>query len=737
MKTKLNNLDNLKQGLKYALPGLLLFLGMAHHIVNFWERPAAWMFILLLVFVPLLTGMVVFWGGKLAPHLGQISKVRLILFLLVALLAGSFITWRLYRIPESYQAVSITPLLSQGQQVGLLEFKANFQVAPIGQAALESGWREENGAYFATAQSRPITISVKLPVNAPVTVLFLTSPESGAAEVSLNRHRARIDLSSLGAGQVNLRLASNYRGIPNWIFIPLLFTADIVTFGLFILFLLFLQEIGEISRMREQATSSGASFPGPRLALGVLLGLGLVLHIGNALAVPLIFGSDSVAFLQGAAHLLKYGNFDGVSRSVGPGSTLLFAPALWIFGRSAWGLKILLHLIALASIVVAYRLGWQLSKNRMVAFLSGLVAVLAPDLFFYSNYLMSDVPNLFFVLFFCSLLISTLERPSLPVMLALMLTGSFATLLRSENILLPAIAAFALAASTGWQWFRKQQPVNLKKAALQIGLTFIIAILPVLWWSDHNLKNHGFWGMSNYAGVVLYDGWVYFGDASDLPFSNPDSPALQKIRQAVAVHPIVVTDKKGYATGWEIYPALLASGYTIDQSMDLLRTAALDSIWANPQLTLRLLFIKLETGFRSGLSHNTTYFLPGEDAWQSETKSQYFDTDTQGVPWLIRIQRIVYEQPFLFSNFYPFWPLFCVLALALSSIRRPVLGWGALAVIVATRIFIPLTMSVPFWRYTLSGWFPLQVIALSWALIVISGILVLGRVDKNAQPPVS
>jgi hypothetical protein len=357
-------------------------------------------------------------------------------------------------------------------------------------------------------------------------------------------------------------------------------------------------------------------------------------------------------------------------------------------------------------------------------------------MFFYSNYLMSDVPNLFSVLLFCSLLISTLERPTLPVMLALMLTGSFATLLRSENILLLAIAAFALAASTGWQWFRKH-PVNWKKISLQIGLTFIIAMLPVLWWSDHNLKTHGFWGMSNYAGVVLYDGWVYFGDASDLPFSNPASPALQKIRQAVAAHPIVVTDNKGYATGWEIYPALLASGYTVDQSMDLLQTAALDSIRADPQLTLRLLFIKLETGFRSGLTHDTTYALPGEDTWQSDTKSQYFDADTQGVPWLIRIQRMIYQQPFLFSNFYPFWPLFCVLALVLSSIRRPVLGWGALALIVATRIFIPLTMSVPFWRYTLSGWFPLQMIALSWALIVINGILVLGRVDENAQPPVS
>ena len=216
MKTNLNNPGNLKLWLKYALPGLLLFLGMAHHTVNFWELPALWMFLLFLVFTPLLVGLIVFWGGKLAPHLGQIPKKRLLLFLLAALLVGGFVTWRLYRIPSAHHTVTISPL--PGGQVGLLEVKGDFQVIPLQKAALESGWREEGGAYYATATSRPISLAFRAPAAKPVNVLFLTSPEGGAAEVSLNFQTARIELSNDRPGQSTLRLASDYRSIPGWIF---------------------------------------------------------------------------------------------------------------------------------------------------------------------------------------------------------------------------------------------------------------------------------------------------------------------------------------------------------------------------------------------------------------------------------------------------------------------------------------------------------------------------------------
>src|SRR5204863_4835242 len=106
--------------------------------------------------------------------------------------------------------------------------------------------------------------------------------------------------------------------------------------------------------------------------LNLLLGLGLLLHQLNILSVPLILDADSTVFLQGAEHLLKYGNLDGVSKLVGPGTTFLFAPILFLFGRNAWGMKIFLHLIALACIPVCYWLGWFFSRNHWVAILSGL-----------------------------------------------------------------------------------------------------------------------------------------------------------------------------------------------------------------------------------------------------------------------------------------------------------------------------------------------------------------------------
>lgn len=731
MKTGINTANKRARWTIYAILGCLLFFGAAHHVINFWELPVLWMFLLFVLGTPALAVLSAFLGRRLAPHIEQIPKKRLFLLALAALLVGSFVAWRTHRVPEAFHTVTIRPDLSASGQVGLLELKGNFQVISLQKAALESGWREENDAYYASPDSRPLLLSFRSPVNKPVTALFLTSPEGGAVEVSLNFQSAQVELSNPLSGQSTLRFVSDYRSIPGWIFVSILTLSDIFTFGLLILVLLVLQEVGDTSAVLRNL-SPGVKFFSPRVGLAVLLAFGVLLHTANMLAVPLTLGPDSPAFLQGALHLLEHGNFEGVSQSVGPGSTFLFAPVLWLFGRNAWGLKILLHLIALASIPVAYRLGWQLSKNYLVAFLSGLVVALSPDMFFYSNNLMSDVPNLFLVLLCCSLLFSTLERPTLVGILATLLVGSFATLLRSENILLPVIAALALAASRLWQWLQKS-PVDLKRAFLQIGLSVMIASLPILWWSNHNLNTHGFWGMSNYMGVVLYDGWVYFGDASGLPFSKPDSLAVQKIEQAVDEHPIIITDRKGFATGWEIYPALLKSGYTTDQAMDLLKTAALDSIRNNPGLSLRLLFIKLETGLKLGVARSLTYPLPGEPGWGSNQASKYFEADNLGIPLFVRWQRMTDEQAGLwYPHLYPLWTLFCVLALVLSSLRQPVLHWAALAAIVASRIFVPLTMSVPFWRYTLSGWFPLQVIALSCALVLIGGLITILKTGKAA-----
>ena len=95
-----------------------------------------------------------------------------------------------------------------------------------------------------------------------------------------------------------------------------------------------------------------------------------------------------------------------------------------MFGRNPWGIKVLLHLISVACIPLSYQIGWQLSRNRWVAFFSGLIPTLSPDLLYYSNYIMADLPNLFFVLLFCYFLILGLETSKWHWILAAMITAS-------------------------------------------------------------------------------------------------------------------------------------------------------------------------------------------------------------------------------------------------------------------------------------------------------------------------
>ncbi len=697
----------------------IMFLSAAHHVFNFWELSAAKSLFLFLIVVPMLAVGIHQLLKMFRLHLSQFSKKQFIVFGVGALLISAFLTWRAYRPPASYQMITITPSLSQNQTLSLLELKVNGAVIPLRQTALQNHWQERDGILYAGQNSQPITVSFKSPVNTPVSLLFTTSQRSGAVSISYGRETIQSDLHGRDNGNSMVQFASRYRGISNSIFLPALIVFDIISFGVLILFLLILQELGQTWTRGSDAPARADAWRRP--ALSALLLLGFVLHLMNFFATPLLLSSDSLSFLQGAAHLLKYKNLDGVSMVVGPASTFLFAPVLLLFGRNPAGMKIMLHLLALACIPVGYRLGWQISRNRGVAFLSGLAAVLSPDLYFYANYVMTDVPNMLLVLLFCTFLLSAIESMQARWIFATLLTSSFAILLRSENVLLLLIGTFTLFAESTWRWLQNRS-LDLRKSFLHLSLALLLAILPVIWWSAHNKRIYGFFGMSNYFGIVLYDGWVYYGDASHLAFSNPDSPAIQKVKQLTARYPITITDKSGVATGWETYPALIQAGYTTEQAISLLNSAAVDSIRHNKDLALQLLFLKLKTGLRPEITHKITYALPDEPTWSNSTVIQYFDAENISIPPLIHLQRNVNDWMSLwYPHLYPLWVLTCVLALTLSLFRRPMFSWMGLVATVATRIFVPLALSVPFWRYTLSGWLPLQIITFSWLLILVRG----------------
>jgi 4-amino-4-deoxy-L-arabinose transferase-like glycosyltransferase len=699
---------------KYAFPGLIVFAALGHRLINFWESPLSWMLLEFLFLFPLLTLLTACLVRALSPHLALISGKKLLLFSLAALLVGSFVAWRTYRSPEVLHEVTVAPL---SRQVGLLEIKGGGEVISLQDTALKSGWQQDGYAFFAAPGSAPISVSFRSAVNQPVTVLFLTLPDGGAVEVSVNAQSGRAELSDATPGQAALRFATDYKGVPGWLFTGLLAFADIFMFSGAGFILLLIQHIGQ-GRIASQLVAS----PPHRRNLAILILLGLGLHIFNSLSTPLMLNADTPSFIQGSLHWLEYGNLDGVSMFRGPGTTFLFAPVMFLFGENAWGIKILLHLFAFGCIPLSYRLGWQISKNHHAAFLSGLLAAFSPDLLLYANLVMSDALNIFIMLVFLTLFLSALERPGLGWVLSAMLAGSFAVLLRSENLVMLIVGALFLVVGFIFQWATTRM-FDVRRFA-GIALAILLAVLPVLWWSAHNHRLHGFFGLSNYQGEVFYDGWVYYGNAMGLPFSDDNSPAIKAMSAATEEHPIVVTDRTGVPTGWEIYPALLAAGYTSQESFDLMESAAWDSILKNPEMVVQILFNKYEKGLVSVIPYMHTYPLPGEPAYDEVLRDEYFYQKNIGIAPLVSLQRQVND--FVRGNYprlYPSWTLTVILAVFLSFLRSPWLAWAALTVITASRIFIPLTIGVAFWRYTLAGWLPAQIIAVAWLWAIFSGLL--------------
>lgn len=713
-----------KVPLRSVLIGIFLFFGVMHHLANYWELPARQMLSRLVVLLPIFIGATAFLFRRFEPFVRRVPRLTLAVYLLAATVGGGFLTWRLYRLPASYQRLIITPL---NGQVGLIEVKSDSVPISFEKAAIESGWQSRDGVYYAGPEAQSLLLSFKAPANRPITLLFLTSPQGGGVQVKLNAQAPRlVTLSSSSSGQAILRLSSDYRGIAGRAFEFLLVLFSLSTFSTLIFALLMIQDLGQ-----KKLPARSLHIKAHVRNLLLLMALGLGVYSFNALTVPLAINPDTPGYLEGSLHLLKYGNLDRASTYRGPGTTFLFAPVMFLFGNNGWGIKILLHLIAFACLFPAYFLGWQLSKHQGVAFASGLIAVFSPDLTTYASIVMSDVPNIFFVLTFLTLLVFVLQKPGSKWVYLTLVIGSFAVLLRPENLVILAIGILSLLISAVHEWRRKAKADF--RAFFTIGLASFIAIVPILWWSAHNQRLHGFFGLSNYFGEAFYDGWVYYGDALGVDFSNPDSPAVQAIREAIKAHPIQITDRKGVPTGWEIYPALLSAGYTPNQAFDVMKRAALDSILNNPALAIEILFNKYQRGLTPYMEQIVTYPLPDEELFGRTLHNEYFYEQALNLPSLIRLRRQI--DSFLRTGYpllYPGWVLFVLLAVFLSLFRAP---WPVLSThvgIVIYRILAPLAIGAALWRFVLPGWLPAQITALSWLWVVIHGLgCVISRNDRQ------
>jgi hypothetical protein len=399
--------------------------------------------------------------------------------------------------------------------------------------------------------------------------------------------------------------------------------------------------------------------------------------------------------LEGPLYWLRHGSLNGIWLTR-PGMTFLLTPIISLFGRNPWGVKVFLHLLAFACVPLAYRIGWQLTRQQKFAFLTGIMAALTPDLFLYSNFLMSEVPNVFFGLLFCTFLLSALETFSWRWLIATMLAGAFSALLRSENIALLFIGVVFLFAKAMYDLrtkgntgpFHQFLILKIPDNLWRLGLTILLAVLPIIGWSANNYRLYGYFGMtSNYSAGILYDGWIYFGDASNFSILDPDSPSVRILLKAHRA----TSDDPRLPPILAMHAALVKQGYSSEQAFSIMGDAAEDSIIKNPQRSLELLFIKIREGFTPDIQAAVTFHLADEPAQTRSINPLYFDDDNIAIPALIHLQRNVYQ---FFERYYqyiyPLWIWVCI---------------GAM--------FFPQIIGLSNWRYAISGIVLVQIFGLA------------------------
>lgn len=716
--------------LPFFIVASAVFFNLGGKLFGLWSQPVLIILLAFLFIVPSMTiGLRKVWSRTSQPFnvFPRKRKWVLAIFSLppAVILAIAF--------PHQFSSsVLITPEISGNEHVVLLEMKADGHVIPVGNVAEDYGWKVESDGIYANMDSRPLLVKVNTRVDAPVSFIFRTSPDSGSVLISHNRRDRLIDLSSESGGQTLYTIRTNFRGVPNWLFIPVVYGVDILAYFVYALLIFVLQEIGQqvIATRQEKE-----KFLSHRSGLIILITLAGVLHLINALSVPLIFGADSPSFIRGAFHLVNERNFGGVAQIRGPGTTLIFAPIAALFGRNPWGIKIFLHLLALSLVPLSYRIGWQLSGKRKIAFFTGLAAALMPDLYFFSNFLMSDLPNLVIVSAYTTLLISALQTEKKKWIFGAMLTASFGVLLRSENLVLLALGMLVLLAQPIWNWITSNEKVDLWKKffrrTITVGLALLIALLPVLWWSWHNYREYGVFGMGNYGGEVFYTGWIYYAEGSGYRFADSNSSAVQAIQSAVDEFPIERMNAAGVPTGWNLYPSLINAGYSQSEAFDLMTQATWDSIRANPRMAREVLAVKLLDGLTPVPTQMKTFYLPGEEPPNESLKSVFFDSETLRLPFMIHLQRGLYQALlFFYANIYSLLVWAGLIAVYFSLMRKPELVWWSVAAIALSRIFIPDIMGKADWRYTLGGMVLVQAVTVQLFFSVTYGISVLFR-ERN------
>jgi 4-amino-4-deoxy-L-arabinose transferase-like glycosyltransferase len=674
----------------------IVVLSIAHHTANFWGLGILNECLIFFMAVPILASLIFLFLNRIWDIAAFIEKKRWLLFIFPALAVSATFAWHFHQAPSVWHQLVIAPSpIDATGQIELTEIKyPPGRVIRFSKMPPVKGWEVEGDTIKTNhANPSPLEYTFFSVVGEPTNLLFRGSPESRDVIITLDGKNLEVNLRRANESQIPVEMITAYKmGIPAVIILVIVTIADFLVALLFLLFIWLIQEIYQISPIEERKVQDD-TFPSHRISLIILLVLALTFHLLNFLAVPLIIGPDSPSFLSGAFHWIQYHNLDGVPAARGPAMAILLIPPLLIFGRNAWGVKATLHLVAIACVPTGYAIGWELFRRRSLAFFAGLAFVLMPELYLLANIVMSDVPNVLIVLVFCALFIPALRTFSKRSVIASVLATSLATLHRPENIVLMILAAGFLAFKI------VLEKKEIRARSQLVGISLLLAAIPLLAWSAHNQRVHGFFGLSNYAGAIWYDGWIYYGEASNVHITDPDSPSVQVIAKAVKAYNKPI-EYAVVPTSLELYPALLAYGYTDQQAMKIFNDAAKDSILHDPRFTLDLYILKLKKSFEP--EFNTvvaTTFLPTH-----EFKNDYFDIERPVLPAVVEWQKTAYDL-LQWANTIIYRPL-VLLSLAvmfLAIYQKDFFKWAPLVVVTMSRLFVTITIGLGNWRYVVSG----------------------------------
>lgn len=423
--------------------------------------------------------------------------------------------------------------------------------------------------------------------------------------------------------------------------------------------------------------------------------------------------NDTNGYLSGAVSLVIDGNLNAVPDKRGPGMALLGAPIFKVFrSNSAIPMKILLHLLAFGSVLLTYGIVLELLKNHWAALLAGVLVAIRPDILVYSDELLSEVPTLFFTSLFAFFAIRFFSRGQVKWLYLAALSGSFLTLIRTENRL-QIILLFLFVAMMIFQSFwrgEKSEGIRIAKHGL---ICLLISLIPIFAWSYHNLQTRGFFGLSNYTYTQIYGGVITASYTVDQnpPIVNLKSPAVEKIQEATKAflevgkgrYPGIVSDdyRVGIYGRYDRYAVSRFYELSEKEFSALFTQAAIDSIKARPLAYLELLFKKLQrallpqtikingfSGFRGSIEPYFRKYQPPQQA---------------SFPILTNLEQKIYDLYGQFKSEIRLWRYFSVFSIFLCLLYKPSPKWWFLAASTFTSAIFPIILGLPHPRYTLYG----------------------------------